>query len=71
MQSQIADKNKLAEKNDDTLRYTDNAIKSKDLIISECRKNIEKLEKKLNESCEETRKGNEIISLMKEDVSPC
>lgn len=46
----------------------DDAIKSRDAIIGDLRAKVEKLDRKLRESCGETQKGNEVIEELKKDV---
>lgn len=65
----MEDKIKLAQKNEDSLRFTDEAMKSKEVIINEYKAKNEKLERKLMECCREINKGNEIIENLKNDLS--
>ena len=46
----------------------DDAIKSRDAMITDLRAKVEKLDRKLRESCGETQKGNEYIEELKKDV---
>jgi chromosome segregation ATPase len=64
----LEDKNKLAQKSEDSLRFTDETIKSKEIIINEYKTKNEKLERKLMDCCREINKGNEIIENLKNDL---
>ena len=65
---QLEDKSKLVYRNEESLKMTDDAIKSRDALLGELQQKAEKLERKLRESCKETTKGNEIIESLKSDV---
>lgn len=69
MKIQLEDRNKLAEKTEDNLKYSGEAMRTKEMIINEFKTKNEKLERKLMECCSEINKGNEIIESLKKDLS--
>jgi phage-related tail protein len=66
--SQIDDKNKLAQKNEDSLRITDDVLKSRDQTINELKEKVKYLKNKLEDSCSRIDKCNQIIEKHEKDV---
>ena len=68
MCAQMDDKVKLAQKNEDTIRITDDAIRSRDTVIGELREKTKYLKSKLEDSCSRIDKCNQIIEKHEKDV---